>query len=152
MALLVACGGGTDDADGSSGELAAEAREPVFTADVTAEEVDEAKEQMKEELDEEELDKGERAAGGALVDAMGEGDIRHRTLDGIGSEAVVDTRGSLYIRYGNMTLTVGAKDAEGNDTFDPQRARAVGERIIANLDAMSPPPSTGPGRDPSLGA
>lgn len=107
-----------------------------FTADVTAEEIAEAKEQAKEELDEENLNRGERAAGGALVDAMAEGEIRHAALDGIGSEAVVDTRGSLYIRYGNMTLTVGAKDAEGNDTFDPQMARAVGERIIANLDAM----------------
>lgn len=107
-----------------------------FTADVTADEIAAAKEEVKGDLDEGELDEGERAAGGALIDAMEESDIRHRSLEGIGSESVLDTRGSLYIRYGNMTVTVGAKDAEGNDTFDPQMAREVGERIIANLDSL----------------
>jgi hypothetical protein len=107
-----------------------------FTEDVTADDIAAAKQRLREELDDEDLDEGEKAVAGAMAGAMAEQDIGHRFLPGIGSEAVMDSRGSVYIRYGNVTMEFSAKDAAGDDTIEPKMATAVGRRIVANLDAM----------------
>ncbi|MGD8495431.1 MAG: hypothetical protein PVF05_04520 [Gemmatimonadales bacterium] len=107
-----------------------------FTEDVTAEDIAAAKKQFREELDEEDMDEGEKAVAGAMAGAMEERDIGHRPLPGLGSEAVMDSRGSVYIRYGNLTMEFAAKNAAGDDVIEPDMAMAVGRRMIANVDAM----------------
>lgn len=110
-----------------------------FTEDVTADQVAAAKERVRGELADREaageMSETDEAVGGALVERMPERDIRHRSLPGIGSEAVTDGRGTLRIRYGNATIWVVGKDGEGNDHFEPGVAEEVGRRIVSNLDA-----------------
>ncbi len=111
----------------------------TFTEDVTAEQVGEAKEQVKVELSDREasgeMTATEGAAGRALTDEMPERDYVHRSLPGIGSEASNDGRGTVYIRWGNMTITFSGK-TDGEDRIDPELAADYGRRIVANLEEM----------------
>jgi hypothetical protein len=110
-----------------------------FTRDTTAEEIAESKDAMKDELakkrEEGELSSGAEAIGGALTEAMPEEDISHQRWSGIGSEASTDGRGSVRLRYGNVTAWFVGKTA-GEDRLDDEVAREIGRRIVANLDEI----------------
>lgn len=111
----------------------------TFTEDATAEEVGEAGEQVKEELSDREasgeMTATEGAAGRAITDAMPERDYVHRSLPGIGNEASYDGRGTVHIRWGNLTAEFSGK-TDGEDWIDPDLAADYGRRIVANLGEM----------------
>lgn len=111
----------------------------TFTEDVTAEEVEAAREQVKEELSDREasgeMTATEGAAGRAVTDAMAERDYVHRSLPGIGNEASNDGRGTVYIRWGNLTAEFSGK-TDGEDRIDPELAADYGRRIVANIEEM----------------
>ncbi len=100
-----------------------------FTQDVTAEEVANAKEQAKEDL-------ADEAAARGIMDAMPETDFKHRVLPGVGSEAVMDNRGSGYVRTGNVTINFSGK-VDSEDRMHPEVAAEIGRRIVANLHRMA---------------
>lgn len=100
-----------------------------FTQDVTAEEVADAKKQAKEAL-------ADEPAAGGIMDAMPETDFKHRVLPGVGSEAVMNNRGSGYVRTGNVTIRFSGK-VDSEDRMHPEVAAEVGRRIVANLHRMA---------------
>ena len=108
------------------------------TRDVTAEETAAAKEKAKGALsdraDEGELTEEEAEVGSALMDLMPEEAITHRPLEGVGNEASLHSRGSVIIRYGNVIIRFSGK-TDDEDRLDPELAREIGKRIVANLDA-----------------
>ena len=109
------------------------------TQDVTATEVAQAKEEVQNDLAEQrsegEITSSEEALASTMTDAMPEMDFTHRALSGVGSEAVMDNRGSVYIRLGNAIIEFSGK-TDGEDYLDPARAEAVGRRIVANIKAL----------------
>lgn len=100
-----------------------------FTQDVTAEEVANAKEQAKEDL-------ADEPAAREIMDAMPETDFKHRVLPGVGSEAVMNNRGSGYVRTGNITINFSGK-VDSEDRMHPEVAADIGRRIVANLHRMA---------------
>ncbi len=110
-----------------------------FTEDATAQEVGEAKQQVREELADEreqgEMSESDEAVAGALVDAMPEEDVGHERWPDIGSGSAMDGRGSVRVRYGNVTVWFTGK-TDGEDVLDPGLAQDLARRIVANLDAM----------------
>lgn len=110
-----------------------------FTEDATAAEVGEAKDEVQEELarkrTEGEMSGSEAAIADALVETMPEEDVRHERWTDIGSEAAMDRRGSVRIRYGNAVVWLTGK-TDGEDVLDPDLARDLAQRIVANLDEM----------------
>lgn len=110
------------------------------TEDVTASQISEGKEQVKSELAEQraegEITSSEEETASALTDAMPEMDFKHRALSGIGYEAAMNNRGSVYLRLGNVTIeVVGKTDVDDRDRIDPALAEEVSRRIAANLRA-----------------
>lgn len=110
-----------------------------FTEDVSSEEVAEAKEQVKDELRDREaageMTSDEAAVGSAVTEAMPEWDYEHTSLPGIGSEAVYDGRGTVYIRWGNLTTSFSGKTGD-EDRIEGEVATEVGRRVVANLGEM----------------
>lgn len=110
-----------------------------FTEDVTAEEVGEGKDRVQEDLEGEraagEISPSEEALADALVETMPEMDFTHRRWDGIGSAASTDGHGTVRVRYGNVTVWIVGKTA-GEDWLDPEVARNVARRVVAQLDGM----------------
>ena len=82
-----------------------------------------------------EIASSEEAAASALADAMPEMDFEHRALSGIGNAAVMDNRGSAYLRPGNVTTLFSGK-TDGYHRLEPAQAEEVGRRIVANLKAL----------------
>lgn len=110
-----------------------------FTEDVSAEEVEPAREQVKDELSEKEetgeVTATEGAAGRAITDAMPARDYTHQHLPDIGNEASYDGHGTVWIRQGKLTAKFSGK-TEGEDWIDPELAAEYGRRVVANLEAM----------------
>lgn len=110
-----------------------------FTEDISAAGIDEAQDRVQEELgrrrEEGEMNETDQAVAGALVDAMPEEDISHQRWSEIGSEAAMDGRGSVRLRYGNVTIWLTGK-TDGEDVIDPALAQELSRRIVANLDGM----------------
>lgn len=111
-----------------------------FTEDVTSEEVAEGQEQVQGELAEQEaageMSETDAAAGSALAGAMPEMDFTHRDLEGIGDEAQMDNRGTVYVRLGNVTISFSGK-TDGEDEIDPEVAAEVARTIVSNLEARA---------------
>lgn len=110
-----------------------------FTRDVTAEEVAEAKEQVQDEFRDREaageMTASEGATGRAVTEAMPEWEFTHSSLPGIGSEAVYDGRGTVYIRWGNLTASFSGKTGD-EDRIERELALGYGRRVVANLGKM----------------
>lgn len=110
-----------------------------FTEDVSADEVEPAREQVKDELSEKEesgeITATEGEAGRAITDAMPARDFTHQLLPGIGNEASYDGNGTVWIRWGNLTATFSGKTGD-EDRIDPELAAEYGRRVVANLGEM----------------
>lgn len=110
-----------------------------FTEDVSADEIEPATEQVKDELSEKEesgeITATEGAAGRGITDAMPARDFTHQHLPGIGNEASYDGHGTVWIRRGNLTAKFSGK-TDDEDRVDPELAAEYGRRVVANLEAM----------------
>lgn len=109
-------------------EQQAKRRYDASTKDVSSAEMKQAKKDYKAEA-------GDKSKRARLVDSMPEGNFSHNALEGIGSEAVMDNRGTVYIRSGNLILKFSGK-TDGEDKIAPELAAKVGKRIMKNLAAL----------------
>lgn len=111
----------------------------TFTQDVTAEDVGAAKDRVQEELADERAEGGiterEEGVASAVVETMPEMDFTHRGWDDIGDAASTDGRGTVRVLYGNVNVWVTGKTAS-EDWIDPDVAREVARRVVANLDGI----------------
>lgn len=80
------------------------------------------------------LDGPGAAPGREGVTAMPGDAIGYRRLPGVGSEAALDNRGSMRVRYGNVVVWLTGKTGD-RDWIDPEVAADLGRRMVANMDA-----------------
>lgn len=109
-----------------------------YTADVTAQQMDSARGQIDEELDEQaaegEMSERDRDVASTLMDAMEVGDVRHERFD-VGDGASLSTEGSLRVLYGNVVVWITGKTGT-EDSIEPGVAEAAARRVVENLDGM----------------
>ena len=109
-----------------------------FTEDVTAEEMREGKTELQDELREEaasggELDEAEAEVGVELVARLPEDAVTNRDVPGVGSEASTDDRGTITVRFGNVTFDAAAKRG---DEVDRELTIELARRVVGNLDRL----------------
>jgi hypothetical protein len=109
------------------------------TEDVTADEVADQQEAFAEAVDERQTEGAvtdtEAATGAALTDALTAESHTHRPLPGVGSEAVVNDRGSAYVRLGNARLRINGM-WDGENDLAPEAAAALGRAVVDRLSAL----------------
>ncbi len=108
----------------------------TFTEDVSADEVGEGREGMRDELaGSDELSETEAEVAGVLVEAMPETGVTHQRWTGIGDAAGTDGRGTVRVLYGNVTAWITGK-TDDEDWIDPDVGRRVARAVVANLEDM----------------
>lgn len=107
-----------------------------FTEDVTAEEMQQGKDELRAQLDTKaaagEISDAAASAGGALAGAMPDEAVSNRALPGIGNEASYNGR-SVMVRVGNVTFNV---EARRDYDYDPELSRTLAQQMVSNLEQL----------------
>lgn len=115
----------------------AKSRYARYTKDTSVEDMKRAKEEFSKRLEEKqakgEMSEAEASTATAIAGMMPEDAVTHQRFEGIGNEAALNNSGTMYVRVGNVNFKFSGK-VDSEDRIEPEIARKVAARIIANLD------------------